>query len=123
MRSKQQKPYVVLSTNRPVIVHALRYVDNLSFCHCGAGVRWTPAPTEPAGETAVRCVAIRLFVIASTARCAAIRFSLKGYLRILSCCALRMTNHLVIAKPCKRLWQSVPFSFTTTKNTDPSTAD
>ena len=38
---------------------------------------------------------------------AAIRFPPKGYLRILSRSALRMTNHFVIAKPCKRLWQSV----------------
>ena len=51
------------------------------------------APTEPAGETAVRCVAIR--------------FSFKGELRILSRYAFRMTSRLVIAKPCKRLWQSV----------------
>ena len=51
------------------------------------------APTEPAGETAERC--------------AAIRFSFKGELRILSCFALRMTYRLVVAKPNKRLWQSV----------------
>ena len=37
----------------------------------------------------------------------AIRFSFKGELRILSRYAFRMTSRLVIAKPCKRLWQSV----------------
>ena len=51
-------------------------------------------------------------------------FSFKREIRILSCYALRMTNRLVatnavrcavscrsvIAKPCKRLWQSVFFS-------------
>ena len=41
------------------------------------------APTEPAGETA--------------ARCAAIRFSFKGELRILSRSAFRMTSRLVVA--------------------------
>ena len=88
----------VLSTNRPVIVHALWYVDYrfvIAVRVSGGHLCEAEAPTEPAGETAVRC--------------AAIRFSLKGYLRILSYCALRMTDHLVIAKPCKRLRQSVPF--------------
>ena len=41
------------------------------------------APTEPAGETAVRCAAIRSL--------------LKEELRILSCSALRMTYRLAIA--------------------------
>ena len=104
-----------------------------SPCHCGAGVRWTPlrsrSTDRAAGETAVRCAAIRSL--------------LKEELRILSCSALRMTyrlaiativecaasRRLVIAKVrvsgghlckaeaptepageiCKRLWQSVPF--------------
>ena len=45
-------------------------VLNRLFCHCGAGVRGhlceAEAPTEPAGETAARCAAIRssAFVIA-----------------------------------------------------------
>ena len=62
--------------------------------HCEA-----EAPTEPTGETAVRRAAIRSlapFVIAGTERCAAIRFSFKGELRILSRFALRMTNRLVL---------------------------
>jgi len=41
------------------------------------------APSEPAGETAVRCAAIRSL--------------LKEELRILSCSALRMTYRLAIA--------------------------
>jgi len=84
------------------------------------------APTEPAGETAARCAAIsfpRPPVIAREQCDRGNPFSPKGYLRILSRYAPRMTDHLVIAKPCERLWQSVPFSFTTMKNTDPSNSD
>ena len=52
------------------------------------------APTEPAGETAVRCAAIRPL--------------LKGR-RILSCLALRMTSLLVIANTCGvRLYFRLP---------------
>ena len=108
------------------------------------------APTEPAGETAVRRVAIRFPCSPSLRRCGCPvdtfakqkhrpsrqarcvngcgnPFFLFRVLRILSRFALRMTNCLVIAnavrraairfpcspviaKPCKRLWQSVlPF--------------
>ncbi len=164
MCSKQQKPYVELSTNRPVIVHAYGMLTIYRFViakpckrlwqsvpfviareQCDRGNLFSPkgylrilsrsafrmtdhlviavrvsgghlceaeAPTEPAGETAARCAAIRFPrppSLRGSNATAAIRSPPKGYLRILSRYALRMTNHLVIAKPCKRLQQSVPF--------------
>ena len=66
--------------------------------HCGAGVRWTPLrsrSTDRAGRRDHRKVRGN-------------PFSLLRELRILSRSALRMTNRLVIAKPCKQLWQSAP---------------
>ncbi len=52
------------------------------------------APTEPAGETAVRRAAIR-----SLSRGITDSFTLR----------VQNDRNLVIAKPCKRLWQSVLF--------------
>ena len=94
MCSKQQKPYVELSTNRPVIVHAYGMLTIYRFVIAKPCKRlWQSVP----------------FVIAREQCDRGNLFSPKGYLRILSRYALRMTDHLVIAKPCKRLRQSVPF--------------
>ena len=59
------------------------------------------APTEPAGGMykRLRQSAFPSLVIASAARCAAIRFPPLRVLRILSCFALRMTSRLVIETP------------------------
>ena len=64
------------------------------------------APTEPAGGMYKR---LRQSVPLSLRAPQGARQSVfpLRVLRILSCFALRMTSHLVIAKPCKRLWQSV----------------
>ena len=93
---------------------ALRVQNDRPFSHCGAGVRWTPLrsrSTDRAGRRDRRKVRGNPFstppVIAREQCDRGNPFSPKGYLRILSRYALRMTNHLVIAKPCKRLWQSV----------------
>ena len=78
----------------------LRAQNDKPFSHCGAGVRWTPLrsrSTDRAGRRDRRKVRGNPFLFL-------------GVLRILSRFAFRMTGYLVIAKPCKRLWQSVfPF--------------
>ena len=82
MCSKQQKPYVELSTNRPVIVHAYGMLTIYRFVIAKPCKRlWQSVP----------------FVIAREQCDRGNLFSPKGYLRILSRYALRMTDHLVIA--------------------------
>ena len=67
--------------------HSLVIAVRVSGGHlCGA-----EAPTEPAGETAARCVAIR---------------SLLRGIRILSCFALRMTRRSSL-RTLSGVWQSV----------------
>ncbi len=87
-----------------------------NFCHCeGAGVRWTPLrsrSTDRAGRRDAKRLRQSVLPLSSLRSCVSDcgnPFSPKGDLRILSRFALRMTHNLVIAKPCKRLWQSVPF--------------
>ena len=101
-------------------------------CHCGAGVRWTPLrsrSTDRAGRRDRRkargnpsfllkgygffrayhsCGAQKLFSLGArtTFDRGASFCSLFPAPQALAT-SLRMTSYLVIAKPCKRLWQSV----------------
>ena len=82
----------------------LRTQNDKPFCHCGAGVRWTPLrsrSTDRAGRRDRRKTCGNLFspflVIAKPCKRLWQSVFLLRVLRILSCFALRMTRRLVAA--------------------------